>query len=406
MLTPGPPQDRPPYTPSGQRYDYRIALEPYNQRQRWLPALDYPAGPVPEVRFTRDFRALSHKLSSGYTQFILSAYPHTKAGIDEAPWMLDQARSLPAHGNPQARKLAARLKAETPERTVEQILAWFTEGEFTYTLQPPLLDESSIDFFLFDTRKGFCEHFAGAFVFLARATGIPARVVTGYQGGRVNPVNGALTVRQSDAHAWTEVWFAGSGWVRVDPTALIAPQRIEEGLGNSLSESELLPFMLQPRFRLLRQLRDRWETIAAKWSRLVISYDNRQQRNLLDALGLDASSLPTLLGSIAIATALLLAALYYWALRRHTVVEPLDRAWARFSAKLARQGLARAPSEGPLDYGRRLAAARPANAGALTAICTDYARLRYRPPASHQEICKLIHSVARLDLKEETPKPR
>ena len=219
-------------------------LEPHNQR--WLLALDYPAGPVQGVRFTHDFQAVSRAPVGNRMQFRLSAFPRTEAGGDESPWALNPSRRLPAHGNPRARELAARLKASTPERTVERILSWLAENEFTYTLQPPLLDENSIDFFLFDTRMGFCEHFAGAFVFLARAAGLPARVVTGYQGGRVNPVNGVLTLRQSDAHAWTEVWFSGRGWVRVDPTALVAPLRIERGLESSQAASESLPLMLRP----------------------------------------------------------------------------------------------------------------------------------------------------------------
>lgn len=400
----GPMLDRPAYTPSGRRYDYRIMLEPHHQR--WLPALDYPAGPVRGVRFTHDFQAVSRAPVDHRMQFRLSAFPRAEAGGDEAPWTLEQSRRLPAHGNPRARGLAARLKAPTPGQTVERILSWLTENDFTYTLQPPLLDENSIDFFLFNTRMGFCEHFAGAFVFLARAADLPARVVTGYQGGRVNPVNGALTLRQSDAHAWAEVWFSGRGWIRVDPTALIAPLRIERGLENSLPAGESLPLMLRPQYQWLRQLRDRWEAVATTWNRLVITYDNRRQRDLLETFGLDPASPPRVFGAIGIASALLLAAFYYWARRRRNTVDPLDRAWARFSARLARRGLARAPSEGPLDYGRRLAAARPADAAALTAICTSYARLRYRPPAPHREICKLIHSVDHLILKEETPRPR
>jgi transglutaminase-like putative cysteine protease len=399
--------DRPVYAPAGRRYDYRIMLEPHNRH--WLPMLDYPAGPVRGVRFTRDFQALSRFPVSHRMQFDLSAFPRAMAGRDEHPARLGLFRQLPIHGNPKARALAAALKAETPEQTVARILAWLIEGEFVYTLQPPLLDKDSIDLFLFDTRMGFCEHFAAAFVFLARAAEVPARVVTGYQGGRINPVNETMSVRQSDAHAWAEVWLAGRGWVRVDPTALVAPRRIEEGLEASLPASDMLPFMLQPQYLWLRQLRDHWEAAATEWNRRVIAYDSRRQNDLLRLVfGLDASSLPAVLGATAIAIALLMAAFYYWAQRRRNALDPLDRAWARFSAKLARHGLARAPSEGPLDYARRLAAARPESAAALIAICTRYARLRYRPSVPHEEhkeICKLIHSVACLDLKKEPSPP-
>ncbi|MDR2091738.1 MAG: DUF3488 and transglutaminase-like domain-containing protein [Azoarcus sp.] len=399
--------DRPRYLPMGRRYDYRIMLEPHNQH--WLPVLDYPAGPLRGVSFSLDFQAMSHLPVRHRMQFAFSAFPDTVAGGGEVAHRLDAFRQLPTHGNPRTRELAAALKAGTPEQTVERILAWLAQGQFTYTLQPPLLDEDGIDQFLFDTRMGFCEHFAGAFVFLARAAEVPARVVTGYQGGRINPVNETLTVRQSDAHAWAEVWLAGHGWVRVDPTALIVPQRIENGLEASLPKGDRLPLLLQPQYLWLRQLRDRWEAIATGWNRGVLAYDNRRQRDLLEVMfGLDAASLPVVLGTSAMAIALLMAVFYYWAQRRHGPRDPLDHAWGRFSAKLARHGLGRAPSEGPLDYARRLAAARPANAAMLTAICTRYARLRYRPSlpnAEHKEICALIHSINHLDLKKEAPAP-
>ncbi|MDR1463381.1 MAG: DUF3488 and transglutaminase-like domain-containing protein [Azoarcus sp.] len=407
-MTHGPMLDRPRYLPEGRRYAYRMILEPHNQH--WLPVLDYPAGPVRGVSFTLDFQAMNHFPVGNRMQFEFSAFPATIAGGGESPRRLAMFRQLPSYGNPRTRALAATLKAETPEQTVERILAWLAEGRFTYTLQPPLLDEDSTDLFLFDTRMGFCEHFASAFVFLARAADVPARVVTGYQGGRINPVNETMTVRQSDAHAWTEVWLAGHGWVRVDPTALVAPQRIERGLEASLPERDMLPLLLQPKYLWLRKLRDRWEAMATGWNRGVIAYDNRRQHDLLKAVfGLDAVSLPVILGTSTIAIALLMAVLYYWAQRRRAQLDPLDQAWARFSAKLARHGLARAPSEGPMDYARRLAAARPANAAALTAICTDYAYLRYRPSVpreEHKEIYKLIHSITRLDLKKETSTPR
>jgi transglutaminase-like putative cysteine protease len=391
--------DLPPYTPTGPRINYRIILEPHNQH--WLPTLDYPAGPLPGVRFTGDYQTLSRAPVTSRTQFSLSAFPQTIVGLDEPPHILRQTRQLPASGNPRARLLAAELKADTPEQTVAKILAWLTNSQFTYTLQPPLLDTNSVDFFLFDTKMGFCEHFAGAFVFLARAADIPARVVTGYQGGRINRINGTLVVRQSDAHAWAEIWLDGQGWRRIDPTAIIAPQRIDRGLSESRLEG--LPFMLRPEYARLRQLRDRWEAIANEWNRLVVAFDDNRQQDLLETIGLDIFSLPKMLGAIALVTALLLAAFYYWALRRRENLDPLDRAWAKFSARLARHAhhnLARAPAEGPLDYSRRIAAARPAEAEALTAICIQYARLRYRPPASREEIHQLTHAISELDLKK------
>jgi transglutaminase-like putative cysteine protease len=391
-------QNQPSYHPGGPRFDYRIILEPHNQH--WLPALDYPAGPVQGVSFAYDFQTLSRSAITNRAQFSLSAFPRTQVGTDEAPRVLRQTLSLPPTGNPKARALAAELQAGTPEQTVGKILTWLTDGKFSYTLQPPLLDNNSIDFFLFETKMGFCEHFAGAFVFLARAADVPARVVTGYQGGHINRINGTMTVRQSDAHAWAEVWLDGRGWIRVDPTAIIAPQRIDRGLSGTLRNG--LPFMLRPEYAQLRQLRDRWEAIANEWNRLVVTFDDNRQQDLLEAFGLDIFSLPKMLGATALVTVLLLAAFYYWALRRRETRDPLDRAWAGFSARLARhtRALARQPAEGPLDYSCRIAAARPAEAEALHAICIQYARLRYRLPATREEIRQLTRAIRALELKK------
>ncbi|MDR2209343.1 MAG: DUF3488 and transglutaminase-like domain-containing protein [Azoarcus sp.] len=393
------PKELPAYTPSGRRFDYRIMLEPH--QKHFVPTLDYPAGPVEGVRFSLDFQTLTQHPVSYRRQFTFSAFPDTEVGLQEYqyPAMLDLARRLPIEGNPRARALAAELKTRTPQQTVGRILGWFSEGQFTYTLQPPKLGEDSIDSFLFDTRAGFCEHFAEAFVFLARAANIPARVVTGYQGGHVNPINGTISVRQSDAHAWAEVWYAKRGWVRVDPTALVAPMRIEQGLEGALDRG--LPFMLRPENAWFRKARDGWEAVAIRWNRLVIAYDGNRQRDLLKSFGLDVFSPSKALGVVSIATALLMVAFYGWAqLRRNDGrIDRLDKAWARFSARLAPLGLARAPAEGPLDYARRLASSRPADADDLTLICTRYARLRYRLPPLRAEVDALARIIDTFSFK-------
>jgi transglutaminase-like putative cysteine protease len=393
------PKDIPPYTPSGRRFDYKIMLEPH--QKQWVPALDYPAGPVEGVGFSLDFQTLARHPVGVRRRFTLSSFPDTEVGLKEYqyPAMLDLARRLPMEGNPRARALGAELKTMTPRQTVGRILGWFAEGQFAYTLHPPKLDGDSIDSFLFETRTGFCEHYAEAFVFLARAAEIPARVVTGYQGGHVNPINGTISVRQSDAHAWAEVWYAKRGWVRVDPTALVAPMRIDQGLEGALDRG--LPFMLRPEYSWLRQVRDGWEAAATQWNRLVIAYDGDQQRNLLKSFGLDNFSRSMAFGVASIVIALLMAAFYGWAqLRRNNDrLDPLDKAWARFSARLAPFGLSRKPAEGPLDYGRRLIFARPADADAFKSICTRYACLRYRLPPLRAEVDALARTIDTLSLK-------
>ena len=396
-MTGRPLAEYPAYTPSGRHFGYRIMLEPH--QQHWLPALDYPAGPVEGVRFSRDLQALTKQPVINRTQFAFSSFPSTPVGLNEYPSILSQALMLPERGNPRARALAAELKARTPEKTISQILDWFLDGQFTYTLQPPILKEDGIDFFLFETRAGFCEHFAGSFVFLARAADIPARVVTGYQGGHINPITKAISVRQSDAHAWAEVWYSGQGWVRVDPTALVAPMRIDRGLEGALKRG--LPFMLRPEYSWLRQMRDGWEAAATKWNRHIVAYDGGQQHDLLKSFGLGDVSTSKTLGASSIAIALLMAAFYSWAKFRRNDggLDPLDQAWVRFSNRLALFGLARMPDEGPINYARRLSAARPADASTLTSICTRYACLRYRLPPLRTEVDALALTIDTLVLR-------
>jgi transglutaminase-like putative cysteine protease len=394
------PKDIPSYTPSGRRFNYKIMLEPH--QKHWVPALDYPAGPVEGVGFSLDFQTLARNPVSSRRQFTFSSFPDSEVGLKDHqyPAMLDLARRLPPQGNPRARALATELKTQTPQQTIGRILGWFSGGDFIYTLKPPKQGENSIDSFLFETRAGFCEHYAEAFVFLARAANIPARVVTGYQGGNINPINGTISVRQSDAHAWAEVWYAKHGWIRVDPTALVAPMRIDRGLEGALDRG--LPFMLRPEYSWLRQVRNGWEAVATQWNRWVVTYDSNRQRNLLKSFGLDDFSHLKAFGATSIAIAFLMAGLYGWAqLRRNDdKLDTLDKVWARFSARLAPFGLARNLAEGPLDYAERLASARPADADTLSSICTRYASLRYRPPPLRSEIDALSRTIDALNFKQ------
>ena len=167
-------------------------------------------------------------------------------------------------------------------------LRHFSLSKFTYTLSPPLLGRDSVDEFLFDTRRGFCEHFASSFVFLMRAAGMPARVVTGYQGGEINPVDDYLEVRQSDAHAWAEVWVANQGWLRADPTATVAPSRVQGGLAMAVPEGEPLPLALRPAFSWVREIRYRLDAVNNGWNQWILGYNPQRQKELLERLGMQS----------------------------------------------------------------------------------------------------------------------
>jgi len=389
----------PAYAPQGERIDYLLTIEPH--RRRWLIALEHPAAAQPAVRYTSDLRALTAEPLRSRARFTLSAYPHTPVGMDESPVVLAAATALPTDSNPRSRQLASRLAAGARDdaEILERVLAELRALRLAYTLRPPLLGRHAADEFLFDSQRGFCEHFASAFAVLMRAAGVPTRIVTGYQGGEINPIDGHLVVRQSDAHAWAEVWLQGRGWLRVDPTALAAPERIDGGLAAALADAGELPLMLRADMAWLRGLRHRWEAVANLWNQHVLGYNPERQRELLARIGLGAGRTAQTLGVLAGAVALLFATLYAWSLRRPRLQDPLARTWERFCAKMADAGLARSPWQGPQAYAEELAARFPAQAGELHEICALYARLRYGPHTPEQDLRILQNRIASLRLK-------
>lgn len=384
------------YRPEGPRLDYALTLEAHNRR--WLLALDYPGEAGPEVRFASDYHALSTQPVQARSRYRLNAYPLARTGIGESAAVRLAATQLPAGSNPRTRALAERLAqgSASHAETLERVIAYLRTNRLQYTLRPPLLGRHSADEFLFDTRRGFCEHFASAFAVIMRAAGVPTRIVTGYQGGEVNPIDGYVVVRQSDAHAWAEVWLEGRGWVRVDPTALAAPERIDDGLAAALADGGELPFILQPDLVWLRDLRHRWEAVSNAWNQQVLGYNPERQREFLARLGLGRGDVMTLVGALAGLSVSLLASLYLWALRKNRSRDPVQRAWERFCARMARGGFGRDPWEGPLAYGERLADALPGQAERLRAACAMYARLRYAPSTGRngaRELNELLNEI-------------
>ncbi len=388
----------PAYDTAGERLAYRLTLEPHGRI--WLLALDFPAPGLPGVRYASDFRALTSQPVLQRTRFELASYPASIVGLTERDSALRWATRLPENSNPRTVALVHSLTGGTaaPEVALQRVLEWLRGRDLVYTLQPPLLGRNSVDEFLFDSRRGFCEHFASAFAFMMRTAGVPTRVVTGYQGGEINPFDGGLIIRQSDAHAWTEVWLTGRGWIRVDPTALVAPGRIDRGLAAALPANEERPWMMRSDLAWLQTLRLRWEAVSNLWDQWVLGYNLEQQRELLNKLGLQRPNWQALAAAIAFATVAVMAALLGWALMQRRRDDPLERAWSAFSAKLARHGLARKPAEGPLDYGHRIADALPRHADVLLDIATSYARLRYRPPATPAEVRALRQRIHTLRL--------
>jgi transglutaminase-like putative cysteine protease len=332
---------------------YQVTMEPSDSR--WLFALEMPqalpalSGGSASVSSELEILASSpvrerirYDLAS-YVDFSLQA----GETLDNAyQWLL-----LPYGRNPRALTAGQRLRRDyaEPMQRVQAVLNQFRTGGYAYTLRPPLLGDNAVDEFLYATRAGFCEHYAGAFVFLMRAAGIPARVVTGYQGGELNPIDGYLTVRQSDAHAWSEVWLPKLGWVRVDPTAAVSPDRVQRNLAQALPAPA--PFGFEGLGRLMQPDPDsmlakvRYAIAAANngWNQWVLNYSPQRQQALMESLQDNLFNWRSA-GLLAAAAAMLLIAGKFSRRRR---TDPVDRLYSALCHRLGQLGLPRAPDEGP-----------------------------------------------------------
>lgn len=382
------------FEPQGPGIDYAITLEPHGQH--WLFALDLPARLPPDGRYNTSLMVVNTRPVNDILRYEMRSYPQYRTGA-LTQWEQTYATRLPRTGNPRTRQLAAELQQQYPEpaERVGVALRMFREQPFYYTTRPPLLGKDSVDEFLFTTRRGFCEHYASSFTFLMRAAGIPARVVTGYQGGEYNEMSGYFVVRQSDAHAWAEVWLEERGWVRVDPTAQVAPTRIEQGMYAATVDDDVqVPLFARRDSELLRQLALSWDYLDSAWNEWVLAYGSERQKELLSDLGFGPVDWEEM--TLAMITGLALIVLGYagwYTFRQQRRLDPVARAYRAYCAKLARCGLARLAHEGPLNFGDRVATARPDLADAARTIGQLYTLLRYGTLHDPQALARLQRLV-------------
>lgn len=385
------------YEPMTEAIQYTVTIEPHNHP--WLYVLDLPAQNPPGSFITSDFQVHSEQPINQRRRYTATSY------IDYRTFPLseserERALQLPHDVNPKTVSLGERWRNEhkTDEGRVGAALIMFRQDPFIYTLSPPLLpDNDPMDEFLFESKRGFCEHYSAAFVILMRAAGVPARVVTGYQGGEMNPLGDYMIVRQRDAHAWAEVWIEQKGWIRIDPTAAVAPERVERSIDPTSVGSD------EVRFRLARtgavgavldQLAHSWDSVNNYWNQFVIQYGDKQQYQFLRNLGFDVKNWRDLVILMAIGLFILLgsfAALLV--LRSRRSVDPVTRLWRRFCAKMARVGVLRAPHEGPRDFVARVATQKPAAAESARRIGQLYIHLRYGPNYSPEEFERLRREI-------------
>lgn len=352
---------------------YRISLQP--SRQRVLPTLDMPLQAPPRARLQPDREVLADKPVNGELSYQLSSALRYRLQptLDRRSYRL--GLQLPANFNPRTRALASqwrqRLGADDAA-IVRAALALFHDGGFRYTLAPAPLGRDAVDDFLFGTREGFCEHYASAFTVLMRDAGIPARVVTGYQGGYWNPLADYLLVRNSDAHAWSEIWLAGRGWVRVDPTAAVRPERVS--LGAAAAAGDQLGWY---RSDWLQGLRNHWDIVNRWWDQGVVGFDVLRQRGLLTPFGIHDTDTATLGMMLAISSMLFIAIGLSWTLLHRQPKDMLRESLRELERKLARAGLSRRQGEGPRHYLSRAARALPGQRESLETLMRCYLELRY-----------------------------
>lgn len=387
-----------PYRGIGAPVDYEVTLEPHGKF--WLFALELPASLPAESALTNDYQPVARQAVRTRLRYEQRAWPEAIAGINESPGILREALALPREGNPRIRAASAGWRAQHGDNGAAIIAAaenFFNQQLLIYTLNPPLLGADMVDEFLFDSRRGFCEHFAAAFVFALRAAGVPARVVAGYQGGEVNPVDGYLVVRQYDAHAWTEAWIAGRGWVRIDPTAIAAPSRITSNFAAAVPSGEALPFLARANLAWLRELRYRLDAVTNGWNQWVLGYNPQRQRDLLASLGLNEPDWRSMTAILSVLCGAVMLGLTAWILRNRLRVDPALAAWRRFTARLARRGIVWRHWEGPQAFAARAARQAPMLAPRIDEIASLYVRLRYGPAPRESDLTQLRTKIAAFD---------
>lgn len=404
--------ERPAPAAGASGIDYEVLLEPTSSD--WLFGLDLALPATPGVTLERDFRLTAPDPVLSVFRYRVTSYPDL--GMDQAPRLPDRLRIretwLPDDGdNPRVRAYARSLMSTAggdAEALVAAVVAQIRSEPYFYTLSPPpLQDRNSIDEFWFQTRRGFCTHYAGALVFMLRAAGVPARMVGGYQGGEINPVTGHVMVRQYDAHAWVEYWLAGEGWRRVDPTAAVAPARIEEGLNAALSpeDRESLSALTAARFDGVGVFRDLlyWaDSLEHRWNLWVIGYDTHLQADVLqDLLGEITPARVGLALLLAGGASLGAVALVLFWRRRSAPRHPVEGAFQDFCRRLAGAGWPRRPDEAPASYLRRLESGGVIGADQAGALVAEVDRLLYNPGAGwgRQDLRRLRSQLRRVRLR-------
>jgi len=390
----------------GERFGYEITLEPHSQH--WLLALETPATWDVEQAFISraaqlvSVRPVDQRVAYSATSFLARNRPER---------MHDTSRRvlthLPPERNPRALEYARVLRAKSADDAayLSNILTSFRTDGFVYSLRPPRLNRNSVDEFLFETREGFCGHYASAFTTLARAAGIPARVVTGYQGAELNPLGDYWIVRHSDAHAWVEVFIDGA-WRRVDPTAAVAPDRIELGIEQSMDWSAVTGRGLLHDNPFMNQLILSWDALNTGWNRWVLSFGPDSQTTMLSLAGLTDPQAQHLVIGMTVCVTLFLIIIGLINRHRKPTLDRVQKIYQRLCQRTARVTRSRKPTEGPREYATEVGTMRPDLDSEVRYLFNLYVRLRYERQADESLVKKFNDAVRRFrPPRRRGPKP-
>jgi len=380
---------------SGDPISYSITLEP--TRQQWVFALDIPyTWSLSRTSMGREQQLSRVQPIDQRVVYEAVSYPEYRSDVEMRDSTTDWYLRLPPDSNPRTAELAQQMYAEadSKEEFIQSVLRKFHQEEYFYTLEPPALGNNPVDGFLFDTQQGFCEHYASAFAVMMRSVGIPARIVLGYQGGELNPKAEHLIVRQSDAHAWTEVWMPGIGWYRVDPTAAVAPERIDAGMSGSMLNGAAAAWGLLAPSAFLHNLGLSWDAINAKWNDLVLGYGPDKQNELMKWLGMqdpDWRKMMLTMLCLVIGMVILISMLLAW---RYRAPRP-DRAAILYRTFVKKSGVPILVGESPASFAARARSESKIDGEAIDAVTTEYLAARYGAPDA-QSLQRLQHRVSQL----------
>lgn len=389
---------------SGPALRYEVTLEP--QRQPWLMVLEAtPEAPqLPgdlRAYMTQDLQWLTQRPITDVLRYQAVSYPEFRHGPQQTVRQLRVFTDLPPGFNPRTLALASQMRADPAlasggtQALIDAALQRLRTGGYNYTLEPGVYGEHTADEFWFDRKEGFCEHIASAFVVLMRAMDIPARIVTGYQGGERNPVDGYWTVRNADAHAWTEVWMEGRGWVRVDPTGAVSPGRVGQFQRLRAPQGAFATAMGALSPGMVQQLRAVWEAVNNRWNQWVLNYTQSRQMDLLKALGFESPSwqdLTTVMAMLVVTAAL---GAMGWSLWERSQHDPWLRLLTRTRQRLARAGLPLPETLPPRAMAEQVRARFGTPANAVADWLLRLEQLRYAPKPT-QELSQLRREFRQL----------